>query len=226
MKKFIFTLFFSLFFILPMFTIKAHAIDSDYLAFIEIIMSTGKLARDFTEEERKISGAKSEKNMFYGISVHQENIAVKGTYISSILVSYENSGTTDIEFTKEIQVETNQKTSFSTGGDISGTVGFSVKKIKAEIAGKANVKYASSSEKSVKEKKTMKLKVEANSRMILYLTGDLQVSNGSFSIYNFWVKLYTFTYEFVTLNTQYERLEKALINENLKEVIEYENNEN
>lgn len=226
MKKIILLLFFGVFCVLPMFTIKAYAVDNNYLAFIEIILSTGKLARDFTEEERKISGAKSEKNMFYGVSINPDNKAVKGTYISSILVSYENSGTTDIEFTKEIQIETNQQVSFSTGGDISGNVGFSIKKVKAEIAGKANVKYSTSSEKSVKEKKTMKLKVEANSRMILYLTGDLQVSNGSFSLYNFWIKLCTFTYEFVTLNTQYERLEKATINENLKEVIDNENKEN
>lgn len=215
MKKIIFALFIINFLLIPSFFIKTYAADTDYLAYIEIIMTTGKLIRNYTREESEALKIKSEKQMAFGVSIAVDNAATPATYISSILVSYENSGTTDIEFVKEIQIETNQTISFSTGGQVSGGASGNIKKVKAEVAAKANVNYSKTSEKSVKEKKQMKLKVEANSKMILYLTGDLLVYNGYFSMYAFFVKQLSAPYEFIRLNTQYERLEKASINEDL-----------
>ena len=203
------------FLIIPCFFVNVYAEDTDYLAYIEIVMSTGKLIRNYTKEEMADLKARSESNTFFGISIAKDNVGTKATYISSILVSYENSGTSPIELTKEVQVETNKKVSFSTSGSVSGSIGGNIKKIKGELAAKADVKYSESTEVSVKEKKTMKLKVDPNTKMILYLTGDLFIYNGCFSCYSFFVKEFSAAYEFVILATQYERLEEATINEDL-----------
>ena len=215
MKKIIFFLFVVNFLILPLSFLDVYAEDSDYLAYIELIMSTGKLIRNYTTEEMTELKKKTEQFAFFGITIAKDNVGTKATYISSIVVSFENSGTSAIELTKEIQVETNQKISFSTGGQISGGIGGNLKKIKGELAAKADVKYSEERSQSVKEKKTMKIKIEPNTKMILYLTGDLLVYNGCFSYYSFFIREFSAAYEFVILNTQYERLEQAKINEDL-----------
>lgn len=213
MKKLIFFLFIVNFLIIPMFFVSVYAEDTDYLAYIEVVMTTGKLIRNYTTTEMTELKTRSEKAIPFGISIAKDNVGTKATYISSILVSYENAGTSAIELTKEIQVETKQKISFSSGGQVSGGLGGNIKKIKAEIAAKADVNYSKVTEESVKEKKTMKINVDPNTKMILYLTGDLLVYNGCFSYYLLFIKQFSAAYEFVILNTQYERLEQALINE-------------
>lgn len=216
MKKLFLLLFIANFIIIPMFFFKAHAAtDNDYLSYIEIVMSTGKLIRNYTSEEFQELKRKTEKPSMFGVEVAKDCQGVPATYISSILVSYENAGTSDIEFTKTVVIETNLKMSFSTSGSLSGSLSGNIKKIKAQIAAKADMDFKASYEKSIKEKKEVKVKVEANSKMILYITGDLTVNNGVFSSYIFYVRELTMPYEFVRLNTQYERLEKAKIDEDL-----------
>ena len=215
MKKIIFFLFMVNFFIIPLFFVDVHAEDSDYQAYIEVVMSTGKLIRNYTTEEFEELKKKTEQQTFFGYRVAKDNVGIKATYISSIVVSYENSGPSTIELSKEISVETNQKITFSSGGSISGGLGGNIKKIKAELAAKVDIKYSEERSQSVKEKKTMKIRIEPNTKMILYLTGDLLVYNGCFSYYAFFIKQYSAAYEFVILNTQYERLEQAKINEDL-----------
>lgn len=215
MKKFIITLFIINFIVLPLFMVKAYSADIGYLSYIEIVLSTGKLVRDFTPEELSKLKKATEKPTMLGLNVVGECRAVPASYISSILVSYENAGTTDIEFSKTIQVETNNKITFSSSASESKTVAAEYKKIKGQIAKKIDLDYKQSYEKSVKEKKEVKIKVEANSKMILYLTGDLLVYNGAFSQYICFVKTVSAPYEFIVLTSQYERLEKATINEDL-----------
>lgn len=215
MKKIILFLFTLNFMILPLFMVKAYAADIGYLSYIEIIMTTGKLVRDYTPEEYKELVKKTEKPMALGIAIASDCKAVPATYISSILVSYENAGTTDIEFSKTIQIETNNKITFSSSAQGSKTISGEYKKIKGQIASKIDLDYKQSYEKSVKEKKEMKILVEANSKMILYLTGDLLVYNGVFSEYVLFIKHFSAPYEFIVLTSQYERLEKATINEDL-----------
>ena len=215
MKKIIIFLFMLNFMILPLFMVKAYSADIGYLSYIEIIMTTGKLIRDYTEEELLTLRKQSEKPQALGISISIDNKGVPATYISSILVSYENAGTSDIEFSKTIQIETNNKISFSSSASESKTISGEYKKIKGQIAKKVDLDYKQSYEKSVKEKKEMKIKVEANSKMILYLTGDLLVYNGCFSSYVLFVKTVSAPFEFIVLTSQYERLEKATINEDI-----------
>ena len=106
----------------------------------------------------------------------------------------------------------NNKVSFSTSGQISGSGSGNINKIKAEASAKAGVEYSNSTTISRKEKQTMKITVEPGSRCIIYLTGNLTVNNGVCAYYEFFYRSLYGGYEFVTLESQYAKIEKVKIN--------------
>ena len=185
--------------------------SSDYLSYSEIMLSSGKLIRDFTDEERQIMYKKTEGRYFYEVVPYFENRAVDGSYISNTLYSIDNTSQTTIEYTLEYTVETNNKVSFQTTESISNQFGFTHGKIKGDLAAKGTVDFSETTTKSVKEKRTMKLQIEPNSRLIVYLTGNLSVTNGCFSLYFFGNKTFTGSFEFVTLKSQFSKMEKRSI---------------
>jgi len=209
-------LFYIVFFIFfPLNYVDASVTDdanNDYKTFVEIIMSSGKLLKNFTDEEYEKELAKTYEGVhFYETVINEINKNVKATYISNTLFSVENKSATDVKYDVSIQVETNNTVSFSTSGSISASGGFNISKAKAEASAKASVEYSEKTTKSIKEKKEMNLIVEANSRAIIYLTGELTISNGVLSIYGFFYRVCEGGYEIVTLNSQYARLEKDKI---------------
>ena len=108
----------------------------------------------------------------------------------------------------DVQVETNMKVSFSANGSVAASGSGTLSDIKQEASAKAGLEYSKTTSTSVKEKQTLSLVIEPNSRAIIYLTGDLAVSNGYVSVYAFFYKAYGGCYEFVTLKSQYARIEK------------------
>ncbi|MBQ9449548.1 MAG: hypothetical protein IJU60_06725 [Acholeplasmatales bacterium] len=191
---------------------ELYDVNNDYKTFVEIIMSSGKLLKNFTDEELEAELAKTYEGVhFYDVVIEEVNKNVKASYISNTLFSVENKSATDVKYDVSIQVETNNTVSFSTSGSISASGGFNLNKVKAEAAAKASVEYSEKTTKSIKEKKEMNLVVEANSRAIIYLTGELTISNGVISIYGFFYRICSGGYEVVTLNSQYARLEKDTI---------------
>ncbi len=192
--------------------LECHAEEaSDYLTYSEIMLSSGKLIKNFTKEEREEMYKNTEGVYWMDIVLYIENNSIDGSYISNTLYSVDNTSQTSIEYTLEYSIETNNKVSFQTTDSLSGNVGFSVKKVKADLAAKATIDYSETTSKSVKEKRTMKLEVEPNSRLIVYLTGDISVTNGCFSVYCWWFRSYTGCFEFVTLKSQFSKLEKRSI---------------
>ncbi len=194
-------------------SLKAYAIEDscDYLTYQEIIMSSGKLIKNFTEEERKEILARSPGTIFYGIHVLPENQSVKASYIASVKECMENMGTTPITINVDYQVETNSKVSFSSSGSISTGASGTINKIKAEASAKSNVEYSNSTTKSVKEKKTLSITVEGGSQYMVVVKGNLSISNGMVEVYFFWIRIGYGCYEFVTLESQYAALEKRMI---------------
>ena len=74
--------------------LTAYAVEEDscdYLTYQEIIMSSGKLIRNFTEEEKQIILARSTGATFFGIVVIPENQSVKASYIASVKECMENA---------------------------------------------------------------------------------------------------------------------------------------
>ncbi|MBQ3253532.1 MAG: hypothetical protein IJA65_03160 [Acholeplasmatales bacterium] len=208
MKKLTILIFIFIFCIFPLMTVDVYA-NSEYQTYVEIIMTSGKLLKDFTKEEKKAILKEAEGVYFYKNKIIQVNTEIPATYISNTLFSVDNTSATDLEYNVSVSIETKNKISFSTSGSLSASGKGTIKAIKADVSGKAGIEYSKSSEESVKETKTMNIVVEGNSRAIIYLTGEITVSNGMIVIYRFFMKMYSGGYEFVTLKSQYARIEKV-----------------
>ncbi len=194
------------------FFLTIQASTDDYMAFSEIMMNEGKLLCNFTEEEMKELLKKVEKRKFYGISVYEENKNVDASYISNTLYSVENRGQTDVTYDIVVEVETVNKVSFNASGSLNGSAsGKTSGGIKGEIGAKCGVEFSDATTTSRKEKQTMKLTVEAGSRAIIYLTGNLTITNGVAASYITFIRAAEGGFEIVTLKNQYARVEKAPI---------------
>lgn len=201
-----------LYLLFPLASLKAHAEESsDYLAYSEIMLSSGKLIRYYTKEEYKELCKNTEGNYWMAIVVYIDNKAVDGSYISNTLYSVENTSKTAIEYNLEYSIETNNKVSFQTTESLSASGGGTFNKVKLECAAKATIDYQTSTSTSVKEKRTMKLTIEPNSRLIVYLTGQVTVTNGVCAVYYWWMRQVCGAFEFVTLKSQFSKMEKRTI---------------
>ena len=212
MKKILFVIGILLYIVFPFKALKAYAGDAnDYLSYSEIMLSSGKLVRYYTKEEYDELVKKTDGTHFIEIIVIIDNKAVDGSYISNTLYSVENTSKTQIDYNLDYSIETNNKVSFQTTESLSAGASGTIKKVKAECAAKASIDYSSTTTTSVKEKRTMKLTIEPDSRLIVYLTGEVTVTNGICAVYTWWVRSYVGAFEFVTLKSQFSKMEKRSI---------------
>jgi hypothetical protein len=212
MKKKFVILFLIFYFFFGISALKGYAEESsDYLSYSEIMLSSGKLIRYYTQEEYEQLIKKTEGGYWMDILVIIDNKAVDGSYISNTLYSVENTSKTAIEYNLEYSIETNNKVSFQTSESLSASGGGTIKKVKVECAAKASIDYSTTTSTSVKEKRTMKLTIEPDSRLIVYLTGEVTVTNGVCAVYYWWVRAYVGAFEFVTLKSQFSKMEKRSI---------------
>lgn len=212
MKKFIIFLFFLSFILMPSFMVEAFSILPEYRTYPEIIMSTGKLLSNFTEAELKEIKKQTQKNKFYGVVVQMANTNVKASYVSEIVYAYTNSGDTSIILKKEYSITTSKTTAYSFSDNLSAEGSGTLNKIKVAASAKTAITYNKKVEEVVKETEKMDIEVEPNSRMVMYMTGELTISNGYATFYSFWLDLAHGGFEIVVLNSQYPVIEKTKIN--------------
>lgn len=196
------------------FTVEVRAADfaeTDYQSFVEIMLTSGKLLKNFTSRELDELLPKTDGTYFFQAVVYPVTKNVQASYISNTLFSVHNKSNTDITYDVDVQVEMNNKVTFSSSGQISGSTSGTINKVKAEASAKSGVEYSNSTTISRKEKQTMKITVEAGSRCIVYLTGNLTVNNGVCAVYEFFYRSVYGGYEFVTLESQYAKVEKVKI---------------
>lgn len=189
------------------------ASTDDYTTYSEIMMSEGKLLSDYTQNEIDELLIYVQKHKFAGTQVYANYENIDATYISNTLYSVENKGSTEVIYEIDIKIETSNKTSFKANGSLNGSIskGASKDSNKSDIAGKLGLEYSKTSEVSISETQHMKLVVEGNSRAIVYLTGNLKVTNGVAAIYAVWFKVSEGGFEIVTLQNQYSRVEKRAL---------------
>lgn len=188
-----------------------QASSEEYTTFSEIMMSEGKLLSNFTDKEleemyKKVNGTK-----FFGVSVYKENYNIEASYISNTLYSVENKSDSDVTYEIEVDVETSNKVSFNASGSLNGSASGTKSGIKGEIGAKCGIEVSNTTTTSRKEKQKMKLIVEKNSRAIVYLTGNLTVTNGVAAYYVSFIQVSKGGFEIVTLKNQYARIEKTSI---------------
>lgn len=194
---------------------EANADTSDYKTFSEVMMSNGKLLENFTKDEMNECLKNVHSRKLYGFQIYIENQNVDASYISNTLYSVENTSSTDITYEASVDVEKNNKVSISASGGLSGSfTSGKANSAKKEIGGKCGIEISSVTTSSSKEKESMKIVVESNSKMIMYLTGNLSITNGVAAYYNCFFRVYEGGFEIVTLKNQYTRIEKAKIWEN------------
>lgn len=211
-KKIIILCFTYLLTVLINFEIATIASD-DYNTYSEIMMTNGKTLSNFLDSEIKnyLSLIPDDDNPMFGVKIYEANKNVEASYISNTLYSVENKGETDVEYEINVTVETNNKVSFSVNGSINGKGSASKEKIKGEISAECGVKYDETTTESRKEVRKLKFIVEGNSRAIVYLTGNMSITNGAAKKYSFWTKSSEGGFEIVTLKNQYTRIEKVKI---------------
>ena len=191
------------------FKAKAAVVDTaDYLTYQEIIMSSGKLIKNYTEEETYTLLYSDNTMLTFGLVLIIDNQNVQASYISSVQECMENSGNTDITINVTMSYETNNKVSFTSNASASFSNKSSFNAIKGEIAAKAGIEYNETTYQSIKETKTMSLTVEGKSQYMVVITGNLSVTNGIFKYYACGDLILADKFEFVTLESQYAKLEK------------------
>ena len=210
MRKKIFIFMFLVILTLSYLDFNAYADNSDYKTFSEVIMANGKLLANFTDKEFEECFSKLNKQ-FFGVSVYIENDNVDATYISNTLWSVTNTSSTDVTYNVKVETETTNKTTFSANSSASAGASGNISGIKGEISAKCGVDYSSQTTKSVKQTETMSLVVEAGSSAIVYLTGNLSITNGVASSYVFFIEVVKGGFEFAILKNQYARVEKARV---------------
>lgn len=188
--------------------LTTYADNDSYETYNEIMMATGKLLSNFTEEEMKEYKKFVKRRKAYGVNVYVVNKNIEATYIASTYYSVDNRGSTDVSYELDIVVETAKKTVLKFSGSASGTGKGTIKSFKTDIAAKAGVDYSKTKEESRKETQKFKLTVEKGSRAIVYLMGSARITNGVCSCYIAFIELSTCGFEYFTLVNQYPRMEK------------------
>lgn len=188
-------------------TVQCYA-EEDYETYNEIMMSSGKLLKNFTDEELAEYMKNVKKTTFWGINVYTVNKNIEATYISSTLYNVENKGQTDVSYELDIVVEQAKTTTWSLSGSLNGTAKGTIKSFKTDLAAKAGIDYKSTTKESRKETQKLKVTVEKNSRAIVYLMGSARITNGVCACYIFFVPVASSGFQYFTLVNQYPRLEK------------------
>lgn len=184
--------------------------DMDYLTYQEIIMSSGKLIKNFTESEKEEIKSKI-KFRLTGEDMIIENQNVQASYISQVKELMENTSQTEITYDVYYTVETSMKVSFSISGSLSASTSTKIANFKADVAIKIGVEYSENTTRSSKENRTIKILVEPNSQYMVVTKGSLLVTNGYYEKFSFGARIITTFFEVVTLQSQYAALEKRTI---------------
>lgn len=188
-------------------SIDLYAEDQDYLTYQEIIMSSGKLIKNYTEEEIN-SLMHSQTYKAHGEIITIDNQNVQASYISRVTELMENSSSSSIVYDVSYQVETSMKVSFSFSGTFSAEASGKIGAIKSEVSAKIGIDYSTMETRSEKENRVLKVNVDPNSQYMVVIKGNLTVTNGLYELYLFFVRIRYGLFEIVTLQSQYAALEK------------------
>ena len=206
MKK-IFLLAFLFLLSLNMFELNPKADSADYLTYQEIILSSGKIIKNWTSDEIEAILDGTDWH-FWGIYVTLENQNVQGSYIAAVKECMENTSDSTITIDVSYSVETNTKVSFSSSGSISAAGSGKLGSIKAECSAKASVEYSDVTTTSAKETRKINISVEGNSQYMVVTKGMLTVTNGVVECFELFIRTAYGCFELVTLQSQYAVLEK------------------
>lgn len=185
--------------------------DSNYQAFEEIEIESGKLLEDFTSSEYSKYYKKVNKRKFFGWRVYTVNKDIKCQYITETIFSYYNDGYTPFSYRYKVNEETTSKVSLSATGSIGIDHSKQDQKFKKNLDGslKLSAEYTNTSKKT--ESYELEIDVDPGTQVDLYIYGEGKITNGVAARYAFWFRTHKGGYEVFVVTTQYTRLEKKRI---------------
>lgn len=162
--------------------IKPYAkVENEYLSYQEIILSSGKLIKNYTDEEKK--NLKNQVTKPKLINIIFDSVEVEGSYIANTTELIENNSDSEVKRVIKVTVETNHKVTFSSSGSITSATKGQIKTMKSEVTSKAGIEYSSSTTKSVKEVNEFEIIFSPKSQYMVVVEGRLRVTNGYVSMF-------------------------------------------
>lgn len=184
---------------------------NDYTTFSSINVTDGKLLRDYTDSELKQLYKTVESRKFSGwkYNILQKNVPV--SFISSVVFSMYNSGTTAMKYKVNVTSENTVKTSISCTGSISYKLSGEIKKFKNGLDTALKIEGSYSETQLVKEQENLEVEIDPGTICVVYIQGEGLLTNGVASHYTFWVRTQTGGFEYFTITDSYLRIEKIKI---------------
>ncbi len=185
--------------------------DSNYQAFEELSIESGKLLSDYTSSEYRNYYRKVDKRRFFGWRVYPVNEDIGCTYVTETIFSYYNDGYTPFSYSYKVTEDTSSKLSLSATGSIGIKSTSTSTKFKNNLEGslKLSASYTQSSKKT--ETYQLDIEVDPGTQVDLYIYGEGKITNGVAAYYAFWFRTSKGGYELFVITTQYTRLEKKRI---------------
>lgn len=195
---------------------KVLANDNDenttnYNNYQDVILSTGKLLRDFTVDDmntylNEISNAK-----MFGYRIRNINENVKATFICSTDYEIYNETSGDITFDVSIKQETSCTTMMSASGSIKTSVKGKYKVLDGSLNTETGFESKITQESAKVVTSTYKVKLEPGSKYIVMTKGDAYITNGVAIYYFFWFKINKGGYEYFSPTNRYQVYEKVSV---------------
>ena len=184
---------------------------SDYLGFEEIILESGKLLSNYTDAEYDEYYQKINKTKFWGWNVHIVNNKVPCTYIARTVYETTNSGEEAITYEISVTTETEVKTIISATGSISYGLSGSVNKFKHDLDAEVGLEYKYQITEGQTKTEKLKVPVEGKTKLLVTVTGTGYVTNGVAAYYMFWMCVEKGGFEYFTITSEYQTIEKVAI---------------
>ena len=187
----------------------AKTVDASegYDTFQEIELSSGKLLRDYTEEEYNEYFQSVDKRKFWGWNVKTVNGNIKVKFLSETVFSYYNNGNTPITYEYELSKTVVNKFSISSSGTIKYKMDGTVAKFKNNLDSEVKINVTNEVASTTKEENTLQIIIDPKTVANLKVVGEGRVTNGVAAYYVFWIRTQRGGFEYFVVTTQYPRLE-------------------
>lgn len=206
------------FLVISCFVIKNKSTDaagssdySNYETFSYMQFSKGKLLKNYSDEELAPYKKKTSKRKFTGWRIAYIDYRCRCNFTSKTILSIVNGGTSDMDYTLEQTETTMDKVSVSVKGSLKTSVSGTVKKFKGGLDSALGIETSQDSTVTCKTSETLKIKIDAGTKVVIYLKGSGYLTNGHATFYDMWIKAYKGYFEFFELVDVYLKIVKEKI---------------
>ncbi len=197
---------------ITMMTKSTKAYNSDYSTFREIVIEGNqKLLENWTDSEYKSYLAPTNKRKMFGWKINYVLKNAQATFISEVLYSYYNDGTTgmDIKFTSNEENSYKRVTQVKGGLSLTGKA--SNKKLSGGLEASLDTSCTVTDEYSSKDTWEQKITVDPQTKVVVYIDGTAKVTNGCATKYSMFLKCFQGAFEIFIITSQYPRIEKTRV---------------